>query len=184
MSIFSRVRPAKFKASRYDLSYSNKFSMKAGLIYPVLCEEVVPGDLFNSGFGFVLRTQPLVAPLFTNLYAEIRYFYVPYRIVWDNWDQFIMDQVPGQAALNKASCVHPHLIGDGLSELSGPGSLYDFLGNVENNYTCGISSLPFRAYNLIWNEYFHAISLLNTNSILKVLVTEILVPNEIIGPKR
>ena len=154
MSIFSYVRPAKFKASRYDLSYPTKFTMKAGLIYPVLVEEVVPGDIFNSGFGFVLRTQPLVAPLFTNLYAEMRYFYVPNRLVWEHWDRFIMDQVPGVAKLSKPNCVHPHMIGDDLVDESGVGTLFDFFGNPESNYTEPISALPFRMYNLIWNEYF------------------------------
>lgn len=65
--VFKRVGGLKPRRSLFDLSYSKKFSADMGLLYPVQCDEVVPGDLWNMSNEIVIRFQPMVAPLYMKL---------------------------------------------------------------------------------------------------------------------
>lgn len=156
MSIFNKTPRGKIVRNKFDLSYTNNFTMKTGFLYPVLVEETAPGDIFVGGSGAVLRSQPTIAPNFTNYYYEMRYFYVPNRLLWSGFQEFMMDQKLDQAAVEKPNLTHPFLqfnpLGDG-NEYLAPGSLADFLG-VPTDCIERVNSLPFRAYYLIWNEYF------------------------------
>ena len=152
MSIFSTVPKGKRVRNKFDLSYSTKFTMKTGLLYPIYAEEVVPGDIFGVGSGIVVRSQPTVAPVYSNYYAEVRYFYVPNRLVWDGFKEFMMDQAEGVAGLKKPMLDHPSIAWNGHFNQA-HGSIYDFF-NVPMGCRMPVNAIPFRMYNLIWNEFF------------------------------
>ena len=96
MSIFNKVSRSKLPSNNFkDLSYSNKFDMQVGDLLPVHVEEIVPGDVFMSGHGAFIRSQPMVNPLFHNFNYEVRWFFVPNRLVWKNFESFIADQEKG-----------------------------------------------------------------------------------------
>lgn len=138
--------------SVFDLSYTKIMTCDMGNLYPVACDEVVPGDVFNIGHQAIVRFLPLVAPVLheINLYAHT--FFVPYRILWndsdpDNWTTFITGGKDGTAA--------PTLpLWDPTDTTEG--SLWDYLGFPTGIIPDGVLPVDFprRAYNLIYNEYY------------------------------
>ena len=97
MSIFSKVAMPKPAQNTFDLSHDRKFSMKIGEITPILCQETVPGDKFNVESTNLLRFAPMLAPIMHQTSVYIHYFFVPNRILWDNWEDFITGGEDGTA---------------------------------------------------------------------------------------
>ena len=167
MGIFNKVEKVKIPQNVFkDLSYSNKFDMQLGLLYPVEVEEIIPGDIFFAGHGAMVRSQPMVTPVMHNFNYNVRYFFVPNRIIWENFESFIADQEKGKKAVGlEEPHVHPYLYDKNISVFN---SLHDMMGvpplDGATDYRVGsgeyvsanlpINALPFRAYCMIWNEYF------------------------------
>lgn len=88
---FNRIELAKVPRSAFDLSYSKKFTCEIGLLYPVMCEETVPGDIWSVGYESVFRASPLAAPMLHRLDVRYGLYYIPNRIVMDeqDWMNFI-----------------------------------------------------------------------------------------------
>ena len=91
----SGLRPGR---SVFDLSHEVLFDCNAGELIPVLCEEMVPGDLFKISNEIVVRLQPLVSPMLHAVDITTHYFFVPYRLLWDGWEDFITGGVNGTNA--------------------------------------------------------------------------------------
>ena len=111
----------KPRRNNFGLSFTNNFSARLGRITPILCKETVPGDSFNIDVALGLRALPLVFPVQTAVTAEIEFYYVPCRILWDNFKDFV--------GRTKDGLVHPylHITPDRASEVA-TGSLLDYLG--------------------------------------------------------
>ena len=167
MGIFNKVEKVKIPQNVFkDLTYSNKFDMQLGLLYPVEVEEIVPGDLFYAGHGAMVRSQPMVTPVMHNFNYNIRYFFVPNRIIWENFESFIADQEKGKKAVGLESPhVHPYLFSKdarlnmlhdmiGVSPLDGATGFGNLKTSMYFDSDIPINALPFRAYAMIWNEYF------------------------------
>ena len=116
-------------------------------LIPVMCDEVVPGDVFKIGNQAVVRFQPLVAPILHEINMYVHYFFVPYRILWDDWEDFISGGADGQFA---------DPIPEWEPTLTTEGSLWDFFGFPVGVDPDGAYPLDFprRAYNLVYNEYY------------------------------
>ena len=97
MSIFSKVAMPKPASNTFDLSHDRKFSMKLGEITPILINECVPGDKFNISSTNLLRFAPLIAPVMHQSSVYIHFFFVPNRILWSNWEDFISGGEDGLA---------------------------------------------------------------------------------------
>lgn len=155
MSIFSKIAVRRPKRNKFNLSHSRKMSLEMGKLIPILCQEVVPGDKFRIKTEMMMRFAPMLAPIMHNVDVKVDYFKVPMRLIWDEWEKFITGGEDGTAAP-----VPPFMKMDVNSAGSfGIGSLADYLGvPTIDNYTVQepeeISSLPFRAYQLIYNEYY------------------------------
>ncbi len=172
MSIFSHVPVQKPKMSAFDLSYNNYFTCDMGELIPAFVMPVVPSDRVEYSPTFQVRFAPMVNPVFADIYAKVECFFVPYRLVWSSWKSFITG-VPQDGGLAVPSTV-PYV---NIPSDSTPGQnlinarLVDFLGclgysravrkQYANNNTwtntfqnITFSALPFRAYTLIWNEYY------------------------------
>ena len=146
MSIFSKVAMPKPAQNTFDLSHDRKFSMKIGEITPILCQETVPGDKFNVESTNLLRFAPMLAPIMHQTSVYIHYFFVPNRIIWDNWEDFITGGEDGTA--NPAFPVFNNL--GSVSE----GSLFDYLGLPTGTSIGDVNALPTMAYNKIYNECY------------------------------
>ncbi len=151
-AIFNQNVSVNIPHTTFDLSHSNKFSCKPGYLYPIFCKRVVPGDFFQFTDQVLLRTMPMVTPAFVDFEVDVRYFYIPNRLVWKDFDDFITN--PDQDTLI------PPTVFFSLAD-SHIGDIFDFLGcpSVESNgssydFKRDISAYRFRAYNLIWNTWY------------------------------
>jgi len=143
----SSLRPGR---SMFDLSYEKKFTCDMGQLIPVMCDELVPGDKFKIGNQAVIRFQPLVAPVLHEINMYVHYFFVPYRLLWEDWEDFITGGIDGDdtTALPYWTPTDP----TGYAE----GSLWDFLGfpvDIDPELRRPLN-FPRLAYNLIYNEYY------------------------------
>ena len=77
------------KRNNFDLSFQNHLTMKMGVLYPVFCKEVVPGDSFRINSAFGLKFLPLAFPVQSKMRAEIKFFYVRNKNLWDRWEDWI-----------------------------------------------------------------------------------------------
>lgn len=138
--------------SSFNLSYEKKFDCDMGQLIPVLADEMVPGDVFKVGAEFVIRMQPLVAPILHEINVYLHLFFVPYRLLWEDWEEFITGGESGDSIVVTPPSFEPN-IGNGDADA---GSIWDFLGFPLQIDPEGARPLvfPFRAYNLIWNEYY------------------------------
>lgn len=156
------IRPGM---SVFDLSYTKTFTADMGQLIPVMADEMVPGDIFSVGNQSVIRFQPLVSPILHEINAYVHYFFVPYRLLWNGWEDFISGGVDGSNnSVLPTIPLNAKIIG----------SLTDYLGfptGVAFTASSVPLSFPRDAYNLIYNEYYRDETLqpevaLNNNYIL------------------
>jgi len=123
-------------------------TLDMGQLTPIGCVEVLPGDRFRHSTSALLRTLPLNAPVMHPVHVRIHHFYVPTRIIWPEFEQFITGGDDGEDATVAPYVTAPT---DGFAE----SSLADFLGIRPLSGTGRTySALPFRAYQKIWTEYY------------------------------
>lgn len=154
------LRPGR---SMFDLSYSKTFTADMGQLIPVMCDEVVPGDYWQISNQSVVRFQPLVAPILHEINMYVHYFFVPYRLLWADWEEFITRGKTGNIV--KTLPVWEPTI-------TTVGSLWDYMGFPIGIDPDGAYPLDFprMAYNKVWNEYYRD----------ETLQTEVLLTNETI----
>lgn len=157
---FSQVPRADIPRSRFDRSHGHKTTFDADYLVPILVDDIIPGDTFNVDCTFVARlASPTLLPLMDNLFLETFFFFVPYRLVWDNWEKFCGAQDnPGDSI----DFTIPVLSG---STAIDPGDLGDYFG-LPVGYSAddfvSASALPLRAYFLIYDEWFRDENLLTS----------------------
>ena len=145
---FSQVPKAQIARSSFDRSHGYKTTFDAGLLIPIFCDEALPGDTFSLRMTGFARMATPIYPIMDNLYMDTHFFFVPYRLVWDNWQKFCGEQDdPGDST---DFTIPSHTTGAGW----GVGSIADYFGLPLNINECTYSTLPFRSYALIWNEWF------------------------------
>jgi len=150
MKLFNQVKGNYPNRTLFDLSHERKLSCKIGQLIPIMCDEVVPGDTFSVNSEVLARMAPTLAPIMHRMNVYVHYFYVPNRIIWKDWKDFIT----GQAELDKIDLVVPTFKSQHIPSTS---NLHDYLGlpkGVSPLECDGWSQLPFRAYAEIWNEYY------------------------------
>lgn len=136
------------KRSKHSLSFQRLQSMNMGYLYPTGVVEVLPGDSMRFGQSAFCRFSPLVNPVMAKIDIMLYRFYVPYRIVDSNFETVITGGMQ-----NDTSLITPQI---NLSSSSWrEGGIFDYMGigNPGSN-TISINSYAFRAYNMIWNEFF------------------------------
>lgn len=157
MGIFNSVAMNKPKRNKFDLSHERKMSMKMGKLYPMLVQEVVPGDSFRVKSEVMLRLAPMLAPIMHRVNVYTHFFFVPNRLIWDEWEDFITGGRTGNSepvfpTIEVNSVNDEHYFKDK--------SLADYLGcsvleeGQDANAPYDVSALPFRAYQMIYNEYY------------------------------
>lgn len=147
-NVFNSVAVRKPSRNTFNLSHDIKFSGDMGELIPILCEEVLPGDVWRFRSETLVRLAPMVAPVMHRVNINVEYFFVPNRIIWPNWEAFISPPEDGSTPP-----AHPFF---SLSGVSVPvGSLGDYLGLPTGVTGLGeFNALPFYAYAKIWNEYY------------------------------
>lgn len=145
---FSQIPRADINRSSFDRSHGVKSTFNAGYLVPVFVDEVLPGDTFNLKVNFFCRLSTPIVPFMDNLYLDSFWFYVPSRILWDNFQRFMGEQVnPGDST----DYLVPTLTLTNVPSCT----LWDYFGLPTNvNAALTVNALPFRAYYRIFNEWF------------------------------
>ena len=147
---FSQVPHADIQRSSFDRSHGLKTTFDAGDLVPIYVDEVIPGDTFNLRMnGFARMATPLY-PVMDNIIMETFFFAVPLRLVWDNFQKFMGEQVDPGDSIDYTIPQITAQGGTGYANLS----LYDYLGLPTKVDGISHSALMTRAYNLIYNEWF------------------------------
>lgn len=149
--LFSQVPQANIPRCRLMRSVSHKTTFNAGQLIPFYCDEVIPGDTHTLSLAAFSRLTTQVVPVMDNLYMDFQFFFVPYRLVWEHWEAMHGDKPNPTDSIDYSVPFIPGVAG-GVKE----GSLADYLG-LPLNVRWGdhdVNALFFRAYNLIWNEWY------------------------------
>lgn len=134
------------KRGKFNLSHYKLFSANQGQLIPCGLVEVLPGDSFQHATSLLLRTQPLVTPVMHPVHVRIHHWFVPHRLIWEDWEDFITGGPDGND-----SAAFPTISFNNVSV----GSLADYLG-IPTGVVAAVpvSALPFRAVALIFNEWY------------------------------
>lgn len=157
MKIFNQLAAKRPPRNKFDLTHEKKLSCNMGDLIPTMVQEVVPGDKFRGSSEVFLRMAPMLSPIMHRVNVYVHYFFVPNRLIWDQWEMFITRGRNGEQApvspyfkINTVQATHPHLLEKG--------SLWDFMGGVpivgpatDNK---SISVLPFRAFQKVFDDYY------------------------------
>lgn len=136
------------KRGKFSLSNYKLFSCDMGELIPCGIMEVLPGDTVQHATSALVRCAPLLSPVMHPVQVRIHHWYVPHRLVWDEFEAFITG---GPDGLNAS--VYPTItIGGGTG--AAVGSLADYLGVPTGVNNIEVSALPFRAYAMIFNEWY------------------------------
>lgn len=136
------------KRSKFSLSNYKLASFNMGELIPIGLTEVLPGDTIQHGTGALIRCSPLLAPVMHPVHARIHHWYVPHRLVWEDWEDFITGGADGEDESDFPFITAPASTGFAL------GSLADYLGCPTGVPDIEVSALPFRGYDLIFNEWY------------------------------
>lgn len=147
---FARVPSANIPRSSFNRSHGYKTTFDAGYLVPFYVDEALPGDTFNLNATTFARLATPIVPFMDNLYADVFFFAVPNRLVWNNWEKFNGAQDdPGDSTDFLVPTVPaPPTTGWAI------GSLFDYFGVPTGIDDFSVDALHSRAYNLIWNEWF------------------------------
>lgn len=151
---FSMVPEVKIPRSYFNRSFSVKTAIKSGGLYPFAWSIMYPGDTFNVTTSLFGRLATPQVPFMDNLYLDTFYFAVPFRLVWEHFENFMGEQ-SGPSDPKESS---DYLVPQANSGSSGYAveSIQDYFGIPIEVPNLAHSVLPLRAYNLIWNDWFRA----------------------------
>lgn len=147
---FSVAPRADIPRSAFDRSHGLKTTFDAGYLVPILVDEALPGDTFKLQTSAIARMATPIYPVMDNLRIETFFFAVPYRLIWDNWERFNGAQDNPGDSTDFFTPLLDSPAGTGWPE----NSLGDYMGIPPGIANEAVTAFAFRAYNLIWNEWF------------------------------
>ena len=149
---FSQVPKVDTPRSTFNRTHTHKTTFDAGKLIPFYIDEVLPGDTFNVNANLFGRLATPLTPVMDNMYLDTHYFFVPNRLVWNNFQKFMGEQ---ENPDDTTDYIVPQLVDDAATGFA-EGGLEDYFGLPIAAQATGLSvnALWHRAYNLIWNEWF------------------------------
>lgn len=141
------------KRSVFDLSHSVKTSFNFADVIPTLLLEVLPGDTISLKTSSVVRLQTMIDPIFDDMYLDYYYFFVPNRLVWEHWKNFMGENDQGSWTNNQIKYTIPQITSPASTGWD-VGTIADYLGIPTGVPGISVNALPFRAYALICDQFF------------------------------
>lgn len=143
---FAVAPGAEIPRSVFDRSHGHKTTFDSGYLVPIYCDEVLPGDTFNMQANLFARMATPLFPVMDNFFMDTFFFFVPMRLIWDNWEKFCGAQEdPGDSTDYELPVMTENVASNSLS---------DYLGIPIGVAGLEFASMFHRSYNLIWNEWF------------------------------
>lgn len=154
---FAQIPQANISRSKFDRSFSAKDTMNFDELTPIFIDEILPGDTANVSMKSFARLATQAVPVMDNMYIDVFFFFVPNRLVWNNWERF-------NGAQDNPNDSTDFLIPTITAPSGGfvNGSIYDHLGIPTQVENIEINALPLRAYNLIYNDWYRDQNLINS----------------------
>lgn len=165
--VYNLIGPARPGRSAFDRSHLKLFDCSIGQLIPVLVEDVQPGDIVEIANANVIRAQPLVVPIYHRLEVFSHTFFVPYRLLMQDWERFITGGSSGDLTTRLPTVIEGYQWSGNV--VISRYTLWDYFGfpiaDVENGDTLPSNSmgwtsapdvldLPWRAYWAIWRDYY------------------------------
>jgi len=151
---FTMIPKAEIPRSSFNIQTAHKTTFDAGYLVPIYVDEVLPGDTFNLKMTAFTRLATPLYPTMDNLHLDSFFFFVPNRLIWENWERFMGSQDNPDDSIS-------YVIPTTSTPASGyaVGSIFDYMGlptvgQVGTGNTVSHSALHLRAYNLIFNQWF------------------------------
>lgn len=119
-----------------------------GELIPCGLTEVLPGDSIQQATNALVRASPLLSPVMHPVHVRIHHWFVPHRLVWEDWESFITGGPDGMDDSVFPTIAMPASTGAAV------GSLADYLGVPTGIADLEVSALPFRGYAMIYNEWY------------------------------
>lgn len=171
--LFDVVKMKNPTSSTFNLTHKRDMTTKMGYLMPCCVMDCLPGDNIKIGADVLIRLAPLLAPIMHRVDFTIHYFFVPNRLIYEDWEQFIS----GQKDENGDPFIPPYILYNDTTAAAFPhfAKLADNMGvpPPPNGSASDeeISALPFAAYNLIYNEYYRDQNLINELPETSMLLT-------------
>lgn len=157
---FNQVPRLDITRSRFKRRQDVKLTLNAGQLIPFYVDEVLPGDTFSIDQAAIIRMTTPIFPVMDNCHMDIYYFNVPCRILWEHFKRFMGENDTGPWAQTQEYTI-PQVKVTGTAEKPAPyeGSIMDYMGiptkvSKGEDTTFSVNALPFRAYAMIWQEWF------------------------------
>lgn len=157
---FNQVPRLDITRSRFKRRQNVKLTLNAGQLIPFYVDEVLPGDTFSIDQAAIIRMTTPIFPVMDNCHMDIYYFNVPCRIIWDHFKRFMgeNDSLPW-AQVDEYTIPQVKVTGKADKPAPYEGSIMDYMGiptkvskSAETAFS--VNALPFRAYAMIWQEWF------------------------------
>ena len=139
------------KRSKHSLSNYKLLTCDMGKLVPVGVTPVLPGDTIQQRTSALIRVSPLVAPVMHPVVVRFHHWFVPYRILWDGWEDFITGGPDGNNAESPPTL--------GTMDAIGKNEIDDYTGVATNAGIMQINAWYRRAYNMIFNEWYRDVHL-------------------------
>lgn len=164
-SRFAQAPQVDIQRSTFDRSSGHKTTFNAGKLVPIYVDEVLPGDTFEMKTSAIIRGSTPIFPVMDNANLDIYFFYVPNRLVWAHWKEFNGENTTSkweQTVEYSIPQMAPPLANNSTPAGWEKGTLADYMGiptlvgpgASQTNPQYTVNHLPFRAYCLIYNEWF------------------------------
>ena len=149
---FAMVPNAQIPRSQFNRSFGRKQTFNADYLVPIFVDEILPGDTFNLRMTSFARLATPIAPFMDNMKMDYFFFFVPNRLIWDNWQKFNGEQ---ENPNDSTDFTIPQMCATTVTVAEN--TLQNYMGLPKGTFNTAynnLTALPFRAYNLIWNEWF------------------------------
>jgi len=150
-NVFTSTALPDIQRSMFDLSHDVKMSFNMGELVPGCLHEALPGDKFNLNYMTMVRFAPMISPVMHKVRVKSEFFFIPNRILWDGWEDFIT----GTAVLEAPYIYVDFVVGEG--------SVADYLGVPPGDYSAQpirVSAFPFAAYLKCYDDWYRAQSII------------------------
>lgn len=150
---FDRVASVNAPRSTFNGDHTHKTTFDANDLVPILCEEILPGDTVDISTSAFTRLLTPIVPSMDNLYIDIHFFFTPNRLVWDNFERFMGQRDNPEDSVD---FLVPSLREQDIDNRSNS-DIFSYMGVPKPDTVTGnlrFNALPFRAYNLIYNEWY------------------------------
>ena len=159
MNNFATIGSAYRRRAMHNLSMERTQTQKMGQLVPIDCYEVLPGDRIKSWTDMVVRISPLLAPIMSQIDATIHCWFVPNRLIWEDWEEFITggkDNDPTTAPVAPTITItdySPGTLADYLN-VNGKDTLPNDASHPSRMHPLTVSALPFRVYDFVYNNCY------------------------------